>query len=191
MSYNRVILSGTFYGQVWQNVLFFHNFDGALTFPQVATHVRDNWATQCKSGLPADVFYTGVTVYDDEHPEVGPYFLPLSLQGSQSADTQLVPFACWVLTFRTALGGRHGHGRCFLPGVLKGFHFLGVLTAGGGTYWATALANLNTVYAGASGGPLHLVLKRRDVNSFYTSVDTIGMRSTMGAQRRRNIGVGI
>jgi hypothetical protein len=185
------VVNATFYGQLIQNKLHFRVNGGSTVTPQqAAIDIRDGWVEQVRQRLPSDVSYNSVTIYDTEFPGNAPYNLVFQKNGAQAGDNQLVPFACWVLQFKTALGGPTGHGRCFIPGVLKGFHVGGILQSGGITVWTPPLNALIAKYCEGGTGPLTLTVFHSQPNFRWLSCTNIVLRNTMGAQRNRNIGVG-
>lgn len=190
MSHWTVYVNMTFYGQLCQNVLHFENRSDPFSNEQVATEIRDNWIEQVRGRLPFDVSFNSVAVYDTENSSVAPYNLVFQKNGAQSGDNQLVPFACWVFQLKTATGGPSGHGRFYLPGVLKGFHAGGILQNGGVTVWEPFRAALVARYCLGGNGPLELKVFTRRPNFIWKPVTNIVLRNTMGAQRNRNIGVG-
>lgn len=190
MSIHKVIVSGLFYGQTWNNRFYVNNPDGAMTRPDIANHFNTNWIEQVRMRLPVDVSFNKVEVFDASNNNLAPHTLTIAKIGNMSADNQLVPFNCWVLQFRTLQAGRKGRGRCYLPGVLKGFHTNGLLNSSGIAAWGGTLNSLQQNYAAGGSGPLHLVIHSEHGEPQDFAVSSIVLRPTTGTQRRRNIGTG-
>lgn len=190
MSVHKVVLSGLFYGQTWNNRFYVNNADGAMSRPDIANYFNANWIEQVRMRLPVDVTFNKIEVFDAGNGNLAPFTLTISKVGNMSADNQLVPFNCWVLQFRTLQAGRKGRGRCYLPGVLKGFHTNGLLNSSGIGAWGGTLNSLNASFSAGGSAALHFVIHSEHGEPQDFAVANIVLRSTMGTQRRRNIGTG-
>lgn len=188
----RVTLSCSVDGQVCQNVLHLTASDGIL--PNTVTDImRDQWLPQIRPFQ-----HTGARWFDIEARRVDPIGLApfhQTIVQFGSGDTEREadnPCLARVLQFKTAVAGRHGRGRIYIPGTTqaswdKGFVKTASLTAGQPLVNSlmNSFCNPNPPFG------LRLVLSRRSNPSQTINVDTIVQAPRIGVQRRRNIGVGM
>ena len=193
MSILRVTTTAFRYGQAHQNVLHFNNPDGATPLATAATDVRDNWVNKVTIHLASTLRYLNILVQDITNPAEPAVSLAIDRLGQSFGDTTFASFACMVFKLQTDFGGRHGRGRVFLGGMAANFMTDGILNSG-------YIINVNNDIVApimARFGPsgtsnLELgVLQRGGGGPTLHPVQSIQVRSTMGVQRRRNIGVGV
>jgi len=108
------------------------------------------------------------------------------------AVTPLPAECCVVLTKRTAFAGRGYRGRIYLSGLAQSDTANGLIIAGA---YATALAALatkldNTLASNGNVRTWDPVIYRR-ATAQYTPIQSVVVRPTVRAQRRRQAGVGI
>lgn len=191
MSIKLVTLSMRQYGQLNQNRLYFSVPDGGLDEAQLAAHIRDNWITHYKVMMVNDVQFFNVNVRSVGQGQNLSFDLPVAVNGQQTPEPQRAPFASWVILLNTGLAGRKFRGRIYAPGMRQGDFQLGVITAGGVQLAELALTQLNLNFTSVATNPAAtLVIHGEGGEPHDTAVSHMSVRSTMGVQRRRNIGVG-
>lgn len=198
MGVERVTITALMYGQKMQNVLHFNNPDGALTGLQVCQEIRDNWiGTAVNVGIHAwctqSTTWVQVASQTRAASPAPPTILTINQPGYQGANNEIVPFACVVLKFQTAVAGRRGRGRSYTPGVMPGMFTQGLMDDTLNFFGATALATMNSRYCAGGSGPLRLLVgpKTGIVLADFYEVTLISFSTFLGVQRRRNIGFGI
>jgi len=97
-------------------------------------------------------------------------------------------FIAGLFSIRTAMPGRHGHGRFYMFGVHQDSISNGVNIALAA--YQGAANNIVTRYKVGGTGPIVLGVCPRANPADFKSVSAIIARSVWGVQRRRNIGVG-
>lgn len=152
----------------------------------VAAAWRDAAWNEFRKMAASDVVLVGATVRDvDGSPappiEVGAGTTP----GGTLAGTRTLAAACTLVKWQTALGGRSGRGRTFIPG-LTGAN----VSSNGRTYAATysdfCQANINnyrTSAALASAGIVPCILSFRRGEA--TPIESGALAVIVGVQRRR------
>lgn len=188
MAIFRVLISGTCYAQLNQN-RFYCRSDVENDSPfDIAQIVKANWINQVRVPLTNQTIFQSIQVTKLGGLTLESHTEPISITGAQGGNDQMVPFTCWVLKFETGLGGRKFRGRCYLGPVQAGFFTFGVLNGQGILHWNETLLNLNAAWTN-DDSRLRMVI-HGEGEAHDTSVIQISLRSTMGVQRRRNIGVG-
>lgn len=199
MTVFRAVLSGTFYGQTTQNVLFFEKenaawpADGEL----LSTLLRDNWiggAAGIRDRVSSNHLWHEVRVYNTASPGDVPVILPMSLTGLRTnLPGNISPQSTFIMRLRGATGGRRGRGRSYVPAPPPEAFTAGIMTSGYVTAWQAVLDSLTTKFLPPTNS-LGFLLKIRnntpDADS-YTTVVRLEMSNKYGTQRRRNIGVGV
>lgn len=198
MGVERVTITALMYGQKMQNVLHFNNPDGALTGLQVCQEIRDNWiGTAVNVGIHAwctqSTVWVQVACQTRASSPSPPTILTINQPGYQGASNEIVPFACVVLKFQTAVAGRRGRGRSYTPGVMQGFFTQGLMDDTLTSFGGTALAAMNARFCAGGSGPLTLLVgpKNGIILIDFLQVTQISFSTFLGVQRRRNIGFGI
>jgi hypothetical protein len=190
MAIRRVVLSGTFYAQLWQNRFHVDTDPPTLTDEEVCNHFKVNWVNRIRNLQDNDIKYTSVSSQAVGPGGVSGFTLPLTETGALSPSNQSFTFACWVLQLRTDLVGRRFRGRVYVPGVHLGYHQEGRVNAPGLAAWNLELPVLTERFIqGGEFADIWLVI-RGETESHNTVVRNIQLRSVLGMQRRRNIGVG-
>lgn len=198
MSVERVTITALYYGQKVQNVLNFDNPDGTLTPLQVCTEIKDNWiGSTTNVGIHAwvgnHIQWVQVACQTRATPLPAPTTLTIAINGQQSASGQEYTPLAVILKFSTAIAGRRGRGRSYVPGIANGFATNGLLNSTFHSFADTALNALNARFKLAGSGPLQLLVGPRNgmVLIDYLHVTNIQASTFIGVQRRRNIGFGI
>jgi hypothetical protein len=182
------------YGQTCQNVLHFINPDGVLTPQQIASDVVTNWITPLKAQQPFQLSYFNILVQNIDTPTEAPYSLAVAIAGTRAGEDRMPSFACWVLKLLTGFRGRHGRGRVYIAGVYTDSVQLGICTPTFRTQFETNQITpiMNAYGPTGSGSPLSLAVRAQSGSGFELHpIASIQLRSTLGTQRRRNIGIGI
>jgi len=194
MSTVRVRLSGTCFGQLMQNVLHFNNPDGTVTETDAAANMRDVWCTLVKKRQISAFTWFSIQVQTlgIGGPTLG-VLLPIALSGEISSGQDLVqPTTCAILKLQTAVAGRRGRGRVYLPVPEPGTFFQGVMNGSIRAQWeSNVMAPLRTAYLGGSPtSGLNLAVLHRDTSSDVSNAISLEVGAIAGTQRRRQIGVG-
>lgn len=193
MSLHRVKLSALIYGQTHQNVLHFANPDGALTDQEIALLIRDNWINNVKSEVTDDLIWNQISV-KNLGSQVAEYSLTIAIPGGQGTSIKEAPTLCFVLQLKTALAGRHGHGRVYQSGVHPTRQLSGIITNEQLILWTNKLTLVKAALCTPNPTTgLTMVVNRQGnvLESGGTPVTDIVVRSSLGVQRRRNYGVGV
>lgn len=198
MSVERVTITALYYGQKVQNVLNFENPDGGLTPLQVCTEIKDNWiGSTTNVGIHAwvgnHIQWVQVACQTRASVLPAPTTLTIAINGQQSGSNQEYSPMCIILKFSTAIAGRRGRGRSYIPGILNGFSTNGLVNSTFHSFADTALNALNARYKSGGSGPITLLVGPRDgvARADYLAVTNIQASTFFGVQRRRNIGFGI
>ena len=197
MSRHRVTISSQYYGSVCQNVIYCENPDGALTNAQIATEFYDNFVGHVAlKGIQhlsnANVTYFNIKVETLQSVPPIPYSLNINRAGEVQADSGASPQVCLVMQFRSAVAGKHGHGRIYIAGTNPGFWTNGLLGAGGQAYIDQMLPALKDRFQVGGTGPLYLVVHQKNTLGIGDHpVELIQFATRPGIQRRRGIGIGI
>lgn len=185
----EVLISGTMYGQLFQNKLCVDSGDVGQSPQEVALNMEAFWVNVIKQPLPNNVVFRTIFVQNLENNIENHTRILSDIHGSQLGDDQLFTFVSWKLLFKTGVAGKKFRGRSYIPGVLKGFHTNGMLNAAGVQQWAQVLQDINNQFTSGQG-VLRLCIRGDSVEHF-TPVISIQLSNVPGVQRRRNIGVGL
>lgn len=189
----RVTLIGTYVGQTFNNVLNFDNTGAVMTAAQVADELIAFWVAQVRAQQTNNTIYTGVRVQPMEAGNPASVFKPVVLAGLKTTFSGNMPFICGVLKIGTAFGGKQGRGRIYVPGLMglgvtDGLFTLAALT----TINDQIVLPLNAQFNGLTGtSALRLGVMGKAVSSPFHVMTNLSIRSVLGIQRRRQIGVGI
>jgi hypothetical protein len=185
----RVTVVQSMYNQQINNVLNFHGPTadaGALS--TLANEVDTIWVERIRQRQTASVTYSGIRVH-----ALGtalPVFVKtINKAGIPGADTELDPVQAFVLRLRTAHFGKHGRGRVYIAGVLKGWTSNGLVTAAQITAWNSTIDLIlgNTGFGSSPYFPS--IMDKAATASF--AITSMQIAPTLGHQRRRNIGIGV
>lgn len=190
MALYRVVINQSLYGQLVQNRIYVQS--EAFQEPaEVAAHIKNTWVNTVKFLQHNLLQYFSIVVTGLE-AGVGQHTELLSQTfGGQAGEGQTTSFHCGVMQFKTGLVGRKFRGRYYIAATRMGGTQLGQFTASEFGLWGQQIAILKDAFTGANGGSTGLALMIRGENVVHnTLVTDIGLRPTLGIQRRRNIGVG-
>lgn len=197
MSLNRVTITALFYGQTVQNVFYLQNPDGATTMSDVATRVYTDFIGSTgvkgiKHIASSQVNWISVKVEEVSLTPPSPFILAISRAGDLPPTAYINPAGCFILQLRTALAGRHGHGRIYIPGVTPNFMTNGLRGPDADAYIVQFLPDLKTAWLAATNPDLYLVVHRKgnDPTEHIQCTD-LQISTHIGIQRRRMPGVGI
>jgi len=190
MSIVRVIMTGSILGQKMQNVLHFQNPDGALTNLQISEELKPNWITVLRNVQNNQLQWTEISVQRVDSPGfAADVYTVTAAPGSLSGSAALT-FACPVVSIRTGVAGRAGHGRFYIFGLHGDSVSNGAFQSGAFAAYQTYVGNLKNRYKSGGTGPIVLgVCPRNNPVDFKPMTDLI-VRPIFGVQRRRNLGVG-
>jgi len=191
MSDHRLTLTHITQGKVQQNVVHVLNPDGTLTDTQIKDEFVTNWINVVRVHVGTQTQFSTLEVRRILTPTPpAPTTFPIGITGGGSA-TNLPLVCCEKLQFTTGVAGRQGRGRYFIPNVSTGaFDGTDRMTTSEITKInATALTLANRWKSGGSG-PLTLTIAHKNGSPPTPVTDIRGM-TTIGVQRRRNVGVGI
>lgn len=190
MSIHRVVVSGTMYAQLWQCRFYVNNIDGALSDEEICGYFDTHWVENMRPPTINDVKFNSISSAAVGPPAGAGFTLPLAKAGGGFSSNQVPTFMAWVFQLRTAFAGRKFRGRWYMPGVTLGLWTEGRINAAGLANWNQPLINLNNAFIqGNQNGQLNLVV-HGEPEAHDTPVTAIQIRSILGVQRRRNIGVG-
>lgn len=194
MSSHRVVISALEYGQTCQNVLHFTNPDGFLTPQQIATDVFNNWVMKVSENQNGQLIYTSILVQNLDDPNLAPFNLIVARQGQSFNDRRIPASLAGVIKLSTARAGKHGRGRVFLAGVVSDHMQDGQYTPTGLVFLQQNMVDpLFAAYGPSSTiSPLLLCVREKLQGGFALHpVIAMQLRSVIGVQRRRTIGVGV
>jgi hypothetical protein len=193
----RAVLNCLYYGQVCQNVMHFKKSDGVWPGDAnaLAVALRDHWigGTQgIRFRQEATCTWNQIQIYDAEDPNRAPAQLAIAVSGYETSFTGALPsFMAAILQIRSFVGGKHGRGRIYVPGITTGQFVLGSLGAPAIAAWDTTLAQLTAAFLQSGSSQFTLGIAPRATPANFLSADVIRIASHPGVQRRRNIGVGV
>ena len=179
-------------GQVNQNVIHLENADGAIADATIATTIRDSWLSEIRPFQRTDASWYDIEVRKVPGVNV-PYHLTIVLAGTgASSAEQDVPFVCRVLWFQTAVAGKRGRGKLYIPGTTFNAWDRGRVKPVSITAGLPLCANLVSRFTWLSPSTgLSLVVCPRSDPTDVKHVIEITQRVNLGVQRRRGLGVGI
>lgn len=185
----RVTVVSSMYAQQLNNVL---NFLGPAADPgalsTLANEVDTIWIDRVKTLQSAAVVYNGIKVRA-LNTTLPVFTKTINKPGTPGFDNQLDPCQTFILRLRTGFAGKHGRGRCYISGVLKGWFENGLVTAAIITSWNNVFSQI-LGSTGFGSSPYQLCVGDKAATVFRP-VTSMQVAPTLGHQRRRNIGVGI
>jgi hypothetical protein len=185
----RVTIVGTMYNSQINNVL---NFTGPVEDPgtlnTLANEVDTIHIDRIKQRIGSAVTFTQIRVQSFGSP-TAPFIKTINKSGVQQFDDELDPVQAFVLKYLTATAGKHGRGRSYIPGVMKGFFKNGLVTAAVITAWNATIADI-LGSTGWGSSPFVPVVADRN---FTVSHPIVAMQiaSTLGHMRKRTPGIGV
>lgn len=179
--------------QLGINVLHYlvNNVVGSITEANVGAFVNTNWAPTLANLISASATYTGCSVQRVDPIPIATVYVQQSpaIVGGQAGDP-LPKQTCSLITKRTALAGRRGRGRLYIPfpgetdNTVNDVPEAGYLTAVDG-YAATVLV-MNSVVVGANSCDITPVLWRIVLGvGLTTFITNYTVRTRWATQRRR------
>ena len=193
MAIERVTFQGTYPSGAVENVVHFHNADGATTHAAMAAYLQTNWINPLIALQSTGFRWVQMLIQKvDGSPGVSDTFAITPNQGTQSGDGA-PPYQAGVIKLSTGFPGRKGRGRIFLgPFAIGTFSQYGTLTTGSYSAFQTLLLNAwRTKFISPGSAPIYLVVTSRSDPSDFHLVTALDVRPWSGVQRRRNYSVGI
>lgn len=187
----RVTTIASMYGQQIQNVFHLTGpSDDPAETQAVAEHVAANWIPNIRTGQTSALVYNGIKVrlLESQFP---PFVKTINLAGGFGFDDEVSTVLCFIMRLRTPFIGRHGRGRLYLGGVLKGWTKNGLVTDAIINAWNARFATLLGIYGPGGSSVYDLVLCPPKPPFARREVTSIQLAPTLGTQRRRNIGIGV
>lgn len=193
MSIVRVTMFCNSYGQVCNITPHFDNIDGLLTMAQIATELQGAWLTAIRTVQFNSAFWYKFEINDVNSPTTPTFVSNFANLNGTGGLNNAHPQVCYLWSMKTALRGRKGRGRMYIPGINS------QITTASGTVGATLLTTNNTAITnimnrygptGTFAGSLKWVLWSR-ADNVARPITECTIRNNFGTQRRRNIGVGV
>lgn len=187
----RVIVTAKVFDQTCQNVLHFTTDVGFGTDPEdVKDNVLAQWVAEVRNIQNSLCIYQTIGVQQIDTPQPMQVYSIAGTVGALSG-AMAPSFIAGVLSIRTAVPGRAGHGRVYVYGIHQDSISNGVFQSGAFAAFQTIAANLTTRFNASGTQPLELgVTSRSNPVTDFKSCTTIVAKQVFGVQRRRNIGVG-
>lgn len=190
MAIMRVTLTGTYLGQRCQNVIHFKNPDRALTDVACREEILGTFVIPIRSLQNNQATWVQMEVQKvDGTPDAVSVFALSGHVGSLSGGGA-PSFLAALVRIKTAVAGRHGHGRFYIWGVHGASVANGVFESGAFSAYGTTFANITARYKNGGTGPLIMGVAPRSSPSSFIDMTALVVPSVFGVQRRRNIGVG-
>jgi len=194
MSMHRVTISATLDGQICQNVMHFNNPDGTKTASQIADSIETVWLANWKQ-----FSHSGLVWFDIAVRELGSllavFHKTIVVAGTGGGETEPdCPVIARVIKLQTAVAGKHGRGRLFIPGMSKDAWVRGLVKPASITAGLPLMAALKSAYITAGGSEslrLYVMPRNGTVTADGYQVEELVQRTTLGYQRRRSIGIGM
>lgn len=192
MAVVRVVLSGTLFNQLCQNVLHFEDTDAFLSLPDCVAEIETYWLQYFRAYQMMSYRWTDISagfVGDASSP----FHKPVVYFGQSATDDSAQSFSCIKFRIHTPVGGRSGRGRIYITGMSTVYNWTnGLLNQGALDKMNIVIGNITSRYIGlSSAGPLTLgILGKKKPPSAFIVADAISVSPTAGVLRRRNVGVG-
>lgn len=194
MAIKKVVLSAIYLGQLCQNRMWVNTLDNADDERDVALLFRDFWMPEYRKLCLEDVRWFDISVSSSNNLNPLVHHEPVSIGGGQLTEAVKIPFACGVLQLHTGLAGRRNRGRIYTIGPRGGDFQNGFISPQGVILYQGVANALKEKFANPAigAGFVQLVIhgEPESGESHDTPVIDIVAKSTMGVQRRRNVGVG-
>lgn len=149
---------------------------------EIAESLFDAFATSIMGGLSSEVALVGCTLYVQDSGGAIPYESTGAPVAGSVAERTAPPNTAILVRKLTGLGGRHGRGRMYLPGVrYDEVSSAGIIAAGTVTAYNERFADFYELFAEIAGGP---ILFHAD-ESAATVITSFSVQSRLATQRRR------
>lgn len=193
MSKMTVTIQQIWRGQVIQNVLNFDVPDGTLSESQVADVIESKWIARVRLRQVNELSYQSIKVQKRVAGPPPPFIKQLNILGNEGAGTQLFTFTATVIQLFTATGGRRGRGRVYIAGHVNGAFVNHLIEVGQANFWNTVtLPALRASFlSGSNDSGITLGVMDKNDPSLFAGCTGMQVRSLVGMQRRRNLGIGI
>lgn len=190
---HRITVIGTYFGQTFNNVVNMQETTGLLTPEEVADEFDTEWVFEMNRMVSQNVKWTGIRVQPLTAGPPAPFNKTVAYQGQQSPAGTEFTFVAGVIKIFTAIGGRHGRGRVYIPGVGNNTTEQGVLRPDVLNLWKLTIIDPFVQKFNAANGtsPLSLGVMGKSPSSPWHPMTSLQMRGLIGVQRRRNIGIGM
>ena len=187
----RVIITAKVFDQTVQNVLHFTTDPAFGTDEEdVKAVVLSQWVAEVRNIQNSGCVYQTIGVQRLDVAQPLQVFSIVGTVGSLSG-AMAPSFIAGVLSIRTAVAGRAGHGRSYIYGIHQDSISNGQFQSGAFAAFQTIAANLTTRFNASGTTDLELgVTSRNNPVTDFKSCTTIIARQVFGVQRRRNLGVG-
>ena len=184
----KATISGSFYGNLWQNVLHFEDTNtSSEQLLELAFELNAGWVQIVKQGQPREVLYSLIEVRDDQAPNLAPALLPISVVGDNSGSDQWLPELAYVFKWHTALNGPAHRGRAFINGFTTAHVTFGVINPACRAFWQPKFALLLERYSATSSQRFKLVVRHPEG---WDRVHNITLSDHVGHLKSRRAGVG-
>lgn len=193
----RMVLTGTMFGRINQNIIHFRKDN--LIWPAdgtaLANSIRDTFIggpNGIRERLTTQQRWTLIEVYNLELPGEASVPLPINIQGARVGN-QLQAFAqnCVLIRKLCFTAGRRGRGRMYFSGIDPATWNSGLMSSLEQTNWTATLGQLVAAYVGPppNSGFTMLVNGQDEPADGGFDVVLLQLSTTAGNQRNRNIGV--
>lgn len=187
----KVVISGTFFSNLCQNVLYFEKRNGTQgTEVELKNELQTNWIPIFQQLQNNAFLYTTLSVQDLGPPAKPAVIFSLVGMAGALSGAPAHSVLAGLFSLRTNVGGRKGHGRFYMPGVHGQSVLNNVLQPGAFNQYVASAVSLSARYGEPGSGPYRLILRSHGPEHTETRVTDIVVRQTFGIQRRRNTGVG-
>lgn len=193
MAVNRVTTTALYNNaSVVQNVFHFLNPDGFLSNQQICLEIRDNWIAIVKNLAAASCVWTNIrSERIDQVVNPAAANLAVNIAGTGNSNTPHVCLA-FIIRLQTAIAGRHGRGRIYFGAPRPDWIGSSLVLAAGITFInGTTIPALMARYGPTGNSGLTLGVHRKDDRQSLIQISGMSLATTLGIQRRRNIGVGV
>ena len=188
----RIIVTGLWHGQTCQNVMHFNDSSASFSGPGCHAQFLISWINRWKVLVGAAFVFTQTAVQNLNDLTLAPTVTPLSIPGTGSDNFHTPSPIALVIKISTGVGGRHGRGRIYVPGMASGGITNGIYDAGFlGSVAPTMTGLRNDFVTGGTFLTIGVGARTGGVVTVVHSATQLDFRPIPGIQRRRNIAVGI
>jgi len=192
MTIERVTLYSISLGQHYQNVLHFLNPDGATSHFNISEELKPNWISVIRNVQNNQLTWYQIDVQRVDIAGQPIDRFPMDAAAGSLSGNIAPAVLCPLVSIRTGVGGRTGHGRVYMPGLHGASVANGGWESGALAAWAAKVALLQARYKSGGTAPITLGVYPRNVHdsTAFKSATSLVLQNIFGVQRRRNIGVG-